>query len=104
MKATVADQVTGIGAVAGISLANFFKFWAAEAVELEDSFEVGEAHLDLLALSPRGYIGDGLGDVAGKVSCAFTRHKSNFFDGKPCLKQPTRAFVAKVMEMQVIDL
>jgi hypothetical protein len=30
--------------------------WAAQSqsVELEDAFEVGEAHLDLLALSPRG--------------------------------------------------
>ena len=33
-----------------------------------------------------------------------TSHQSYLLDGKSRLKQPAGAFVAKVMEMQVIDL
>ena len=60
-------QVAAIGAGAGISLASLRRFWAVAARwnssrapfgprnrsrELEDAFEVGEQHLDLLSFAP----------------------------------------------------
>ena len=42
-----------------------------QAVELQDAFEVGEEHLDLLSSALSVDIGIGLGDLAGQVAGAF---------------------------------
>ena len=43
----------------------------AQAIELEDAFEMGEQHLDLFSLAPGRDIGIGLGEVPCQVARAF---------------------------------
>src|ERR1700720_2660332 len=90
-------QVAGIDAGAGISMASLRRFWAVAArwnssravwpaqsqpIELQDAFQMREQHLDLFALTARGPVHLGLGDVARHIAGALVDGARDLASGR----------------------
>src|SRR5690606_27251663 len=63
-------QVLGCGSQEELILCSIWSS-EAQAIQLEDAFEVREQHLDLLSLAAGGQIGVGLRQVASQIAGAF---------------------------------